>query len=170
MYHFYTSVTDICDRLKQGLYEPVQQISDDMLGDLIEANNKITGKQSNGFRHLSEFYSPDLLGNERYSLPVLDDSLEEQFQDYESFVTDSKNTLMIVNEFLKKVLFHAIDNSHAENSELDLGDVLPERLLSTTNLLYSINPDYKIPNDLKDAWAKYDPYINKLLALRIVLK
>ncbi len=168
MNFFYLPVTNICEDISAGLNKPVEKTFNSMKESLIEENNKIVGGDYNGFRRYAEFYSVGLLGNERYRLPLLDESLEPKFAEMDNFITESKEVIRTVTQFLKKLMFFALDSSE-DRGEIDLGEVLPSKILSISTLKYDPNIKWKVPENLKQDWEKYDPLVNRLLALRIIL-
>jgi hypothetical protein len=168
MKYFYTSVKNICDEISSSLYKPVEKTEKQILSDIISKNNEIKKGEYRGFRHLSNFYTVEYIGNEVYSLPLLDESLFSQFDDYMDFIVDSKKRLLYVSQFIKKLLITSLDSDSNLNELVDLGSVLPQKLLNITKLKYKENSYVENPA-FKSEWDKYNPEINKLLAMRIVL-
>ena len=170
MKQFYLSVTEICNAISESLFEPVNKIAYDMRCDLIAENNKVVKGNYEGFKLITEFYTTRDIGTEVYQLPELDESLLPKFEEIQNFIRDSKDTLLKVGQFIKQNLFFALDNSSFdEEGQIDLAEVLPQKLLSVTKLKYDYSINCKTPPALAKEWEKYNPLLNKLLALRIVL-
>ena len=163
---FYLPVTDISDAIREALYQPIEKTQQKMLGDIIKENNDLYDFPYKGFRRLSYFYSVDLVGNEKYHFPELALSLEDKFQNYLSFLDEQ--LMNRVQQFIRKVLLLAIDENITDEGLIDLGKVLPSKLLTITKLEYTENT-YVESEKLKKEWEIFNPIINRLLAMRVIL-
>ncbi len=168
MKYYYLSVKEICEIICSSLFKPVEKTIDEMKANLIEKNNEIAGVSSKGFRHLSHFFTTEPIGRQIYALPLLDESLYDKFSNFQNFVDENKRSLLYVSQFIKRVLLTALDSDTNDNVLVDLGNVLPSKLLTITDLKFSEH-SYVERDDLKAEWDKYNPEINKLLAMRAIL-
>ena len=73
-----------------------------------------------------------------------------------------------VQQFIRKVLLLAIDENITDEGLIDLGKVLPSKLLTITKLEYTENT-YVESEKLKKEWEIFNPIINRLLAMRVIL-
>lgn len=177
MYYYRYPVSIICGAIDDALNEPVKKLIHDMEEELIFANNELLDAYYEGFRHLSKFVTLRELTTSKYSLPHLDPSLFEKYDEYAAYKKEWEKKSLYVSQFLRKVLFKGLKDDepiyYAEGIETryerDLVTVLPLYLLELTNLKYDSTLQYIEEPSLHDDWEKIKDIINEMLALRMIV-
>lgn len=169
--------------LLDALFQPLAKYEQNYVNELVNVNNELTNTQTNGFidENLKIHYSDDPMLNyvalSKY--PHLDKSLKTKYLEYKEFLDNNKKLKLRLKQFFCKVLFnrcaHIREDTQANkelyeknNCVIDLGTVLPEKLLAITKLKWQSTDFYPDEDTSKD-WEEHNQEINRLLAMRAIL-
>ncbi len=169
---FYLPISEISNQICDSLFTPLNAVMKGMIGDLIQANNKVLDTEAQGFRHMSVTYTTEDIGLGVYLLPLLDKSLFGKFAEYAAFAQEWERKELYVRQFIKRVLLKAtapnfMQEQTAEKEEIDLGKIFPNYLLQQTQLNFT-EGEYEENPALHKEWEEITPTINEILAFKMV--